>query len=186
MPSRDEACLCFSTSAWQRNAPLAVNGGQRVVQMLGGVPEGDDLLDAAPAGQRAEIRPVVLAPAGDGAHAQVGPWRQRRDQFLGECALERDFAGLGHAPDPRGVRYFPRPVLVPWIFDFHHKSHSLPVHLLRAETKSAHLVQDLVGGVSPLEGLAFCVVRFDVGEDGRPKLGDARVRAALERLLSGG
>ena len=56
------------------------------------------------------------------------------------------------------------------------------MHLLHAESEPPHLVEDLVGGLDPLEGDAAFVVRLDVGEDRVPQLRDARVGPALERL----
>ena len=55
--------------------------------------------------------------------------------------------------------------------------------LLHAESEAAHFVENLVGGLDPLERRAALVVRVDVGEDGRAQLGDAGVRSALERFL---
>lgn len=57
------------------------------------------------------------------------------------------------------------------------------MHLLGAETEAPHLVEDLVGGLGPLEGLALVVVDLDVSEDRFAQLREARVRAALERLV---
>ena len=48
------------------------------------------------------------------------------------------------------------------------------MHLLHAESEPPHLVEDLVGGLDPLEGDAAFVVHLDVGEDRVPQLRDAR------------
>ena len=55
--------------------------------------------------------------------------------------------------------------------------------LLDAQTEPPHLVEDLIGGFYPGEGLPALVVRVDVGQDGVPQLGDAGVGSALERFL---
>ena len=45
------------------------------------------------------------------------------------------------------------------------------------------LSEDLIGGLRPLERLAVLVVRGDLREDRLSQLGNARVGAALQRLL---
>ena len=57
------------------------------------------------------------------------------------------------------------------------------MHLLSAKTKAPHLVEDLVGGLRPSEGLALLVVCLDVREDGLAQLRHARVRSPLQGLL---
>ena len=49
--------------------------------------------------------------------------------------------------------------------------------------RSADVVEDLVGGFGPSNGVLRFVMRVDVREDGRAELGNARVGSALERLL---
>jgi hypothetical protein len=68
--------------------------------------------------------------------------------------------------------------LVPWIRDSLKKD---SLRLLRAETETSHLVEDLVGGLGPLEGLPLLVVGVHVGGDGSAKLRDTGVRSPSER-----
>ena len=55
--------------------------------------------------------------------------------------------------------------------------------LLCAEAEAPHLLEDLIGGLRPFEGLALLIVDLDVVEDRLAKLRDAGMRAALEGLL---
>jgi hypothetical protein len=57
------------------------------------------------------------------------------------------------------------------------------MHLLSAKTKSSDLVEDLVGGLRPREGLALRVVRLDVREDGLAQLRHAGMRSPSQCLL---
>lgn len=70
--------------------------------------------------------------------------------------------------------------LVPWIRDSLKK---VSVRLLRAETESAHLSEDLVSGLGPLEGLSLLIVGVDVGGDRSTKLRNTGVRSSPKGLL---
>ena len=58
------------------------------------------------------------------------------------------------------------------------------MHLLSAKTKSPDLVEDLVGGLRPREGLALRVVGLDVCEDRLAQMRHAGMRSSSQRLLS--
>ena len=58
----------------------------------------------------------------------------------------------------------------------------MSVHLLDAEAKASHLLENLVGGLDPFERDAALIVGVDVRQDGRPQLRDAGVRSALQRF----
>ena len=57
------------------------------------------------------------------------------------------------------------------------------MHLLSAKTKSSDLVEDLVGGLRPREGLALRVVCLDVCEDGFAQLRHAGMRSPSQGLF---
>ena len=57
------------------------------------------------------------------------------------------------------------------------------MHLLSAKTESSDLVENLVGGLRPREGLALRVVCRDVREDGLAQLGHAGMRSPAQCLL---
>src|SRR5829696_9544741 len=57
------------------------------------------------------------------------------------------------------------------------------MHLLNTQTKTAHLVENLVRRFGPFEGRALRVVRVDIGENGGAQLRHARVRSATQGLL---
>ena len=88
-------------------AGFAVHGLERLVQVLGCVPEVDDLLvAAAPARQERQVSPVVARTIGDGDHTQVGPTSQDGPQLVSEGRLERHLALLGHSADAHGPEEF--------------------------------------------------------------------------------
>lgn len=52
-----------------------------------------------------------------------------------------------------------------------------------ADAEASHLLENLIGGLRPLEWFSAFVVGFDVVSDRLAKLWDAGVRSALKRVL---
>src|SRR5436190_8976261 len=57
------------------------------------------------------------------------------------------------------------------------------MHLLSAQRKSTHLVEDFVGRLGPVEGRALLVMRGDICKDGLTQLRHAGVRSAAQGFL---